>query len=414
MLDSDNTFAFLERLNTTKSKNDKLAILKEATELDRDLMHRAMNPFITYGVGKSSIKLPPTPGSFPLAYGHIHMLDKLAERTLSGNAAKLAIANAMAGLTAASQEVLRRILIKDLRCGTGTTLINEIWPGLIPSFDVQLSETYSAKRIKVWPVGFQRKLDGMRAVAEIDPDKDSVRMVTREGHPIPALDHIAEELKRLMHIFASWADKPIFLDGEATSGTFNDTVSHVRRKSQEATDAVFNIFDVFGPDGSKLPQHERLALVDSIVNAYGSPMIGKVPLQLCQSDDEVQEAVNKEWDAGEEGGMVKVLDAPYERKRGFHWMKIKGYESAEFEVLGAFEGTGKYVGTAGGYIVRLENGGECRVAGITEKMRDFIWAHRRDLPGLRLEVGFHERTPDGSLRHPRAVKLRGLMTEDKE
>ncbi|MBT2325525.1 hypothetical protein J7E62_24635 [Variovorax paradoxus] len=411
MFDSDNTYAFLQRLGATKSKNEKLAILKDASELDRDLMHRAMNPFITYGVAKVDV---PAPGVNALAYGHIAMLERLASRQLSGNAAKLAIANAMGSLTAASQEVLKRILTKDLKCGTGTTLINEIWPGLIPKFAVQLSEVYDPKRVTQWPVGFQRKLDGMRAIAVINPDKGEVNMVSREGRPLPALDPIAAELKKLMNIFVNWADRPICLDGEATSGSFNDTVSQVRRKSKTADDAVFNIFDVFGPDGSKLPLEHRITLVESIVSAYSSPMIGRVPMKLCYSDDEVQAAVNAEWDAGEEGGMVKRLDAPYELKRGYNWMKVKGYDSAEFEVLDVFEGTGKYEGTAGGYIVRLENGETCRVAGITEKDRAWLWANREEVKGHWLEVGFHERTPSGSLRHPRAVKLRGPITEDKE
>jgi DNA ligase-1 len=412
MNDSDHTFAFLERLGATKSKNEKLAILAEASEVDRDVMRRAMDPFITYGVAK--VEFPKSPGARVLTYGHIHMLDRLAARQLSGNAAKLAIANAMGELTAESQQVLKRILTKDLKCGTGTTLINEIWPGLIPKFAVQLSEVYDPKRVTQWPVGFQRKLDGMRAVAIIDPDKGEVNMVSREGRPLPALEPIAEVLRSKLEIFRPWREKPIFLDGEATSGSFNDTVSQVRRKSKQADDAVFNIFDVFGPGGSAVPLEQRLELVDSIVNAFDNRRVGRVPMKLCYSDDEVQAAVNAEWDAGEEGGMVKRLDAPYELKRGYHWMKVKGYDSAEFEVLDVFEGTGKNVGTAGGYVVRLENGESCRVSGITDKDRDFIWAHRDEIKGYQLEVGFHERTPSGSLRHPRAVKLRGLLTEDKE
>ncbi|VTU31918.1 DNA ligase [Variovorax sp. PBS-H4] len=410
MHDSDHTFAFLERLGATKSKNEKLAILATADETTKDLMHRAMNPFITYGVAKVHF---PAPGVSAIAEGHITMLERLASRELSGNAAKQAIDKAMGSLTAGSQQVLARIITKDLKCGTGTTLINEVWPGLIPKFAVQLSEVYDPKRVKSWPVAFQRKLDGMRAVAIVDPDKGTVDMVSREGRPLPALDPIAEVLRAGVGMFAKWLEKPIFLDGEATSGSFNDTVSQVRRKSKDAEDAVFNIFDVFGPGGSQLPLEQRLTLVDSIVTAYNTPRIGRVAVQYCHSDDEVQAAVNREWDAGEEGGMVKILDAPYELKRGYHWMKVKGYDSAEFEVLAVFEGTGQYVGTAGGFVVRLENGEECRVAGITEALRAEIW-NNPNVIGRLIEVGFHERTPSGSLRHPRFVKFRDTLTGERE
>lgn len=408
---SNNTYELLERLAATKSKNEKLAILKTATPCDTGLIRMAMNPFVTYGVAKMA--LPERSGDGAIRNVEIAMLDDLAHRRLTGNRAKDAIAAAMERLTPASQEVLRRILIKDLRCGTGTTLIHEIWPNLVPKFSVQLSEVYKAKRVTQWPVGFQRKLDGMRAVAIIDPIAGTVSMVSREGRPLPALDPIAEELKKLIGMFEKWAHKPIFLDGEATSGSFNDTVSQVRRKSKAAEDAVFNIFDVFGPGGSELPLERRLELVDTIVTAYNSPRIGRVPMKLCFSDEEVQAAVNAEWDAGEEGGMVKRLDAPYELRRGFNWMKLKDYDSAEFRVLRVFPGTGKYAATAGGFVIQLENGGECNVAGITEEMRALIW-NNPDIVGRLIEVGFHERTPDGSLRHPRFVKFRDTLTGEKE
>lgn len=410
MHDSDNTYTLLERLGATKSKNEKLEILRGASQTDRNVMHRAMNPYITYGVAKVDI---PKPGVNALAEGHIHMLDRLASRELSGNAAKLAIANAMGSLTAPSQEVLRRILIKDLRCGTGNTLINSVWPGLIPEFDVQLSEVYDQKRIKTWPAQFQRKLDGMRAVAVIDTYKGTVDFVSREGRPINTLDHLADILREKLDLFSHYEHNPIMLDGEATSGSFNDTVSQVKRKKGKAEDAVFNIFDIFYEHGNDDTQAARSALVAGIVAQYAHPAIGLVESHQVDSHEDIVRRVGEIWAAGGEGGMVKDLSMPYRRKRGFHWMKIKQKDSAEFEVLSVFRGTGAYADTAGGFVVRLENGGEGKVAGITEATRAAIWDNPTVI-GRLIEVAFHERTPDGSFRHPRFVKFRDTLTGQKE
>ena len=417
-MSSTSTLAFLDQLGATKSKNEKLYILKSATPEDREFIQMAMNPFITYGLAKPI--MPADSGPHDIDDETVNMLGRMASRVLTGSAMKTEVDLQLRRLNVESQELLRRIFIKDLRCGTGVTLINEVWPDLIPVFKVQLSEVYNVARCTSWPMQFQRKLDGMRAVAVIDLDENTVCFVSREGLAIDSLDHIAEILKSKLHIFANWQYRRIMLDGEATAGSFNDTVSQVKgggkkgKKKAQAEDAVFNMFDIFYEHGNGDTQHSRTAQVQGIAAQYANPKIGFVPAYQVDNDDDIMNRVNDIWDEGGEGGMVKDLMAHYQRRRGWSWMKIKKRDSAEFKVVSIFAGSGAYEHTAGGFVVELENGRHARTSGIKEAMRDEIWEQREAMPGRLIEIAFHERTPDGSFRHPRFVKFRDTQTGSKE
>ena len=143
-MSSTSTLAFLDQLGATKSKNEKLYILKSATPEDRKFIQMAMNPFITYGIAKPI--MPADSGPHDIDEQTLSLLGEMMTRELTGNAMKGVVDAQLRRLNVESQELLRRIFIKDLRCGTGVTLINEVWPDLIPVFTVQLSEVYNVAR----------------------------------------------------------------------------------------------------------------------------------------------------------------------------------------------------------------------------------------------------------------------------
>ena len=146
-----------------------------------------------------------------------------------------------------------------------------------------------------------------------------------------------------------------------------------------------------------------------------------MPRYLASSYDEVQFYYNAFRTAGQEGAIVKPLDGVYVKKRSYAWLKIKGEETNDLFITGAFEGTGKYEGMLGGVIVDF-NGVAVRVGGgLSEAQRVELWADYQNditpgkgpfhlLLGKMIEVEAHEVTPDGSLRHPRFVRFRS----DKE
>lgn len=70
--------------------------------------------------------------------------------------------------------------------------------------------------------------------------------------------------------------------------------------------------------------------------------------------------------------------------------------------------------TLGKIVIRLENGVIVRASGIKHKYLDEIWNNKEKYRGRIVEVHCHEKTPDGSLRHPRLKWPRCLRdTEDR-
>jgi len=405
----------IDAIAATGKKAEKAAIIKGLNPGELRVLRYALDPFMTFGVGKKT-KIPPGTGSDQWGAEEFELLDKLASRQLTGGAAVENIAFHMKELSPKSGELLKRVLLKDLRAGFTADTVNDALPLYkIPTFDVQLSHVYEPKRVKSWPVWVETKLDGMRAIAVCNLTARTVEFVSRNGKPINTVPHLAEAIAKALPKYTPTGGEAILmLDGEITSGTFNDTVSQVRRKSEAAEDAVFAVFDWFGTEGNRLSLSARQGLLGNMIQHVNHPNIVLHPGVECNSDAEVQEAVAKVWAEGGEGVIVKDLNAPYTLTRSYAWLKIKGYESSEFRVCGVFEGSGKYEGQVGGFIVRLENGGTCNVAGIDEALRAEITKNHDKVIGRLIEVGFHERTPDGSLRHPRFVKFRDSVTGEKE
>ena len=70
--------------------------------------------------------------------------------------------------------------------------------------------------------------------------------------------------------------------------------------------------------------------------------------------------------------------------------------------------------TLGKIVIRLENGVIVRASGIKHKYLDESWNNQEKYRGRIVEVHCHEKTPDGSLRHPRLKWPKCLRdTEDR-
>jgi ATP-dependent DNA ligase len=139
-----------------------------------------------------------------------------------------------------------------------------------------------------------------------------------------------------------------------------------------------------------------------------------------------------------EGIVVKDPDALYEKKKSHAWMKLKAEETLDLPIIGVFNGQehSKYENILGGVIVD-HKGVEVRVGGgISDEDRAYLWTlwekdakimgvdphvgfkgAVHDYADLKsfgatnlmtrlLETEFMEVTPDGSLRHPRAIRFR--------
>jgi DNA ligase-1 len=437
-MNSNRIYAIIEQIAQTGSKLGKEALVREhgADEDFKRALVAALNPFVTYGIAKVP---EASVGSAEFSSITWRLLDDLASRSLSGNRAREVLQTHLAGLTSESAELLKRIVTKDLRAGFSESTVNKALPGLVPTFDCMLAHPFDAKRVKAWPVIVEPKFDGVRVLAFVDVPGEQVCFLSRNGKEFTVFDHLKQPIIDLLRDRAfrleGWLNTCV-LDGEVVSGTFNNTVSEVRKKSKQAKDATFAVFDMVPRECLTLRSKEaskragsyadRRALMSAIFPHFErgakttEHRVAMLPAIYCHDAAEV-EAVYAEFLAARlEGAIAKDMDGLYECKRSYAWMKLKPEETIDVPIVGAFQGTGKYANTLGGLIVDV-NGVQVRVSGMTDEQRDQMWAaYQRDsdpggtrydgwvgeLLGRLIEVEYHEVTPDGSLRHPRFMRFR--------
>jgi hypothetical protein len=189
-VNSHDVATLLDEIAATSSRNAKEDLLRR--HIDDPLVQRvvrlAYDPFVTFGItppqvstfGKAVITMD-TPEVWSL-------LDSLAKRALTGNAAKEQVEQMLTWLDPFASKLLWLILRKDLRCGISEKTINLVLPNTVPTFDLMLSKAYEEKRIKPkdFPIAVEPKLDGFRGMSLISGGVS--KAFSRVGNHFPQLD----------------------------------------------------------------------------------------------------------------------------------------------------------------------------------------------------------------------------------
>ena len=332
----------------------------------------------------------------------------------------------------------RRILIKDLRCGTSEKTINTVVKKTkktnyaIPVFTCQLAHDSANHESKVEGVKLvEVKLDGVRVITVVYPN-GHVEQYSRNGKELVNFEHIKKQISKHAIFFA----EPVVLDGEVMSASFQDLMKQVHRKSDvEANDAVLNLFDILTLKEFNRGHgdHKQIDRSYSLAAWYGQfrdhmPNITVVGQEQVDLDSNIGQArfkqINQDAiDGGYEGIMIKDPLAVYECKRSVAWLKLKPYIEVSLTVVAVEEGTGRNEGKLGALICEGEDDGKrIRVnvgSGFTDVHRDTYWTARNELVGQIVEVRADAATKSQdseetwSLRFPRFLKFRGFESGEK-
>jgi DNA ligase-1 len=426
----------IAQLEADNSKLAKQAILKEALEEGVpeffEGITMALDPLVTFGVKQVPERTDVLTGqglSWPVFK---ELADKLANRELTGHAARDAIELAMGVATTEQWNgFYRRILIKDLRCGMSEKTVNKAAPGTVPVFTCSLAHD-SAKHEKkmVGKKQIEIKLDGVRVITIIRGNK--VEMFSRNGKQFHNFGHIIAEIEAVIKDHP--VPYPLVLDGEVMSANFQDLMKQVHRKDgNQSTDAVLHLFDTiplgcFKEGKWDKPQSFRSLITKHWVQDHASVLEHVQALDWEDVDLDTPEgqerfvALNKAAvDGGYEGVMIKDVDAPYECKRTHAWLKAKPFIEVTLEVIDVEEGTGRNEGRLGAIVCEgTDDGKTISVnvgSGFTDVHRDEYWDHRNALVGNLVEVRADAVTQnqDGtySLRFPRFKTFRGFEAGEK-
>ncbi|MEO7352084.1 MAG: ATP-dependent DNA ligase [Marmoricola sp.] len=185
------------------------------------------------------------------------------------------------------------------------------------------------------------KLDGIRI--QVHKDGDEVLVFTR------SLEEIGSRMPEVVEATRSLPATELILDGEALTldeagrpRPFQETASTTSTRSGATGIRPF-FFDLLLHDRDSLieaPTSERLDRLDSVV-----PEPLRVRRLVTDSTDEAQSFFDEAIAAGQEGVILKRLDAPYDAgRRGSAWIKVKPRHTLDLVVLAVEWGSGRRKG----------------------------------------------------------------------
>jgi len=326
-----------------------------------------------------------------------------------------------------------------LRCGVSEKTVNNVAKKQnkeqykVPVFECMLAHDSAKHEKKIGgKVCLDKKLDGVRVLTVIDGAMgETVSQFTRNGKALQNFTKITQFIRS--KVLEMGNTRPMVLDGEIVSNSFQDLMKQVHRKDNvEADDAVLQLFDIiplseFKQGASVLNLRQRHRMLEEYCKMFEGfeniQIIPKTEVDLGTPEGQQQfKDFNKEAiDQGYEGIMIKNPTAKYECKRSTGWLKQKPFIEVSLEVKHVEEGTGRNVGKLGAFVCEgTDDGKKINVnvgSGFTDADRDNFWSSRDNIPGNIVEVRADAITQnqDGtySLRFPRFKTFRGFEIGEK-
>jgi DNA ligase-1 len=436
---SDPCHSVISDLENHPSRLNKEAIILAQAEAGNDQLFEGLrlcyDAMITFGLKQIPEKTDEDgPGlswdSFTLA------LTGFTTRQVTGNTARDMIAAMMKSATKNQWNGwYRRILIKDMRAGFSENTVNKVvekkWPNYaIPVFSCQLAHDSANHESKVSGTKLiEVKLDGVRVITIVYPS-GRVDQFSRNGKELVNFPHVKEQLAKIAHGFT----EPMVLDGEIMSGTFQDLMKQIHRKSSaKANDAVLNLFDAlplseFELGESATTQEKRSEWLKTwfAANESALPNVTVVAQETVDLDTDAGQKRYKEINAlaiagGYEGIMLKDAAAGYKCKRSVAWLKLKPFIEVSLTVVAVEEGTGKNIGRLGALVCEGEDDGRRILvnvgSGFSDDQRIDYWNNRkkvvRKVSEVRADAITQNQDGSYSLRFPRFLRFRGFVNGEK-
>ena len=422
----NNPWNVIQKLESDNSSLFKQSVIKD--NLDNvDFIEgakMALDPLVTFGVKQVPFSETDGPGVDDMEVGMVFV--KLIKRTLTGHAARDAIQELCDKATNEQwNDWYRRILIKDLRCGTGAKLINKVQADTIPLFGCMLAHDGAKHPKKIAGECYvEYKYDGVRVIAIVQ--NGSATLHSRNGKLLENFPHIEEALS-----------KPEFeglvFDGEVMSEDFQTLMKQVHRKEGAQTEdsylAVFDMltleeFDAGGTSKNAIERRQRIVNLSDLFT-YRIQLVDATLIDMDSEEGQAKfQAMNKRaLDEGYEGLMIKPVSEGYKCKRSHAWLKIKPFIEVTLKVVELEEGTGKNEGLLGALVVEGEDDGKFfRLnvgSGLTDENREQIWENQDKVIGQLVEIRADAATQSQdaddvwSLRFPRFKTFRGFELGEK-
>ena len=233
---------------------------------------------------------------------------------------------------------------------------------------VKVTDIKEAFRICGTPCAIEHKYDGFRVV--ISKKGEEIKLFTRR------LDNVTNQFPDVVKTVKEYVGgKDFIIDSEVVgydsrtgkNKPFEAISQRIKRKYdidklEKELPVEVHVFDVMYHDGKSLmqePFYKRRKLLEKIIKTKERKIKPSVQL-VTDSEEEAMNFYRGALKIGEEGIMIKKLDAPYQQGRRVGFMvKMKPQaEDMDLVITGGEYGSGKRAGGLTSYIVACQNNGE--------------------------------------------------------
>jgi ATP-dependent DNA ligase len=210
-----------------------------------------------------------------------------------------------------------------------------------------------------WPAMVQLKMDGMRFNAVVRDGQCEFK--SRNGKTIDLLGNLEKKFVELANGIDTVFDGELLVKDE--SGTLNrQTGNGILNKAgkgtitnTEAAMVHATIWDVI-PYMYFIDSYCPTPYKDRFARLKEADKISIVPNFVVENIDEAQAKFKEYYDQGEEGIILKDMNAPWENKRSKALIKFKGELECDLKIVDVEDGTSKYEGMLGALVCESEDG----------------------------------------------------------
>lgn len=429
----------IQDLRATTKPANKIAILEALdSPFLRYIVRATLEPFKLYHV-KLKVSDIPTPG--PLSIDNIGvqmLLTSLLDKCEANNSNKQnreSVITFLGNLNSNSQELVFSILNKDWKAGVSTKAVRKLFPGLISAFEVQLSDKYlevkKKKNYKPKSRYCSYKLDGIRCVflrliENNDYEHGVWKAFSRQGNEFLTVDHLKPQLESLWEKTGTdfW-DGELYIDRAPFEYIQGRVMSFTKGTSFDLDFRAFICGDQWAFLNCVVGHTSFKMVTDDYLDADQAPQI-KLALQWLITEDQIDEELEKAFDMGYEGIMLRDPDVLYEFKRSEALLKLKEGENensqeqvADCLVLDVIMGqvtvvvdeAMTYQTLVTKLIVEQKDGTICTVgSGFDLDFRFYFTEHPEEIKGKVIEVKFQGYGGKGRMRFPRLFRVREDLT----
>ena len=413
----------IEQLRATSGINDKISILSANKDhiLLSKVLYYTYDSRLKYGIQKKNLMSKTSQKGSITFSDPFKMLDVLAETNINNDLLSSVKYYLCQNVPEDLQELVKMIILKDLKIKINSTTINKVWKGLIYEFSCQLGQPIEKAKIEDGEkIYITKKLNGTRCIYM------NGTLYARSGKEINGFQNIKNEIKQL-------GINDMVLDGELVrinrgnrvddEDNFRLSLSIINSKertSDEENQIEYVLFDMlptseFIKGKSTMIYSQRRQLLDKL-NTKGLKHIRvtKVLYQGTYTRAKAEKLLEMADKRGYEGLMCN-FDAPYECKRVKTLLKMKTFYSDDLRCIDVYEGEKDFQGMLGGITVQFHNNTVNVGTGFSVEQRQYYWNNPEKIINHIVEVKYkglskNKKNDNVSLNFPVFICVR----EDKD